>query len=204
VFALSIDAQALVSLLSTHPYLLLFPLVVVEGPLATVCAGFLVSLGLMSWPLAYLLAVTADLTGDTFYYVMGRSGRRPRVHRHLARLGLTGRKLARLEGAFRKNLAKTLVGAKIADVAAIPALVAAGLAKVQYGRFLAWDSVATLPKTAVLMILGFFFGAQIGSYLDPGSIAVPAGAAGVLAIYLVVSKSSKRTSEEEEDEDSHR
>ena len=82
--------------------------------------------------------------------------------------------------------------------------MAAGLAKVQYGRFLAWDSVATLPKTAVLMILGFFFGAQIGSYLDPGSIAVPAGAAGVLAIYLVVSKSSKRTSEEEEDEDSHR
>lgn len=200
----SIDAQALVSLLSTHPYLLLFPLILVEGPLATVCAGFLISVGVMSWPLAYLLAVTADLTGDSLYYVMGRSGRHPRVHRHLARLGLTGRRLARLEGALRNDLPRTLMGAKIADIAAIPALVAAGLAKVHYGRFLAWDSVATLLKTAVLMTLGFFFGAQIGPYLDTGSTAILAGATAILAIYLVVARSSTRTSEEEEDEDTHR
>jgi membrane protein DedA with SNARE-associated domain len=200
----SIDAQALLSLLSAHPYLLLFPLVLVEGPLATICAGFLISVGVMSWPLAYLLAVTADLTGDSLYYVLGRSGRRPRVHRHLARLGLTGRRRAKLERALRKDLPRTLVGAKIADVAAIPALVATGLAKVGYGRFLVWDSVATLPKTAALMILGFFFGAQIGPYLDPGSTAILAGAAAILAIYLAVSKLSTRTSEEEEDEDTHR
>jgi membrane protein DedA with SNARE-associated domain len=200
----SIDAQALVSLLSTHPYLLLFPLILVEGPLATVCAGFLISVGVMSWPLAYLLAVTADLTGDSLYYVMGRSGRHPRVHRHLARLGLTGRRLARLEGALRNDLPRTLMGAKIADIAAIPALVAAGLAKVHYGRFLAWASVATLPKTAFLMILGFVFGAQVGPYLDPGSTAILALAAGALAIDLVVSRSSKRTSEEEEDENTDR
>jgi membrane-associated protein len=201
---MSIDAEALVSLLSTHPYLLLFPLVLVEGPLATVCTGFLISAGLMSWPFAYLLAVTADLTGDTLYYFLGRSGRHPRVHGYLARFGLTGRRLTRLEVALRKNLAKTLVGAKIADIAAIPALVAAGLAKVGYGRFLAWDSVATLPKTAVLMAVGFFFGAQISPYLDPGSAVILAVAAGILAIYLVVSKLSTRTSEEEEDEDTDR
>jgi membrane protein DedA with SNARE-associated domain len=187
--AVSIDAEALASLMSAHPYLLLFPLVLVEGPLATVCAGFLISVGVMSWPHAYLLAATADLTGDSLYYVMGRSARRPRVHRHLARLGLTGRKLARLEGALREDLPRTLVGAKIADLAAIPALVAAGLAKVHYGRFLAWDSVATLPKTAILMILGFLYGAQIGPHLDPGSTAILAVAAGILAIYLMVSKS---------------
>jgi membrane protein DedA with SNARE-associated domain len=201
----SFNADILTSLLSAHPYLLLFPLVVVEGPLATVCAGFLVSLGLMSWPFAYPLAVTADLTGDTFYYLLGRSGRRPRVRHHLARSGLTARRLARLEGAFRKkNLAKTLVGAKIADVAAIPALVAAGLAKVGYGRFLAWDSVATLPKTAVLMALGFIFGAQIDPYLDSGSAALLIMGAGILAVYLAVSKLSSRTSEEEDYEDTDR
>ena len=201
---MSIDAEALVSLLSTHPYLLLFPVVLVEGPLATVSAGFLISVGLMSWPFAYLLAVTADLTGDTLYYFLGRSGRRPRVRRHLARFGLTERILTRVERALGKDLPRTLVGAKIADVAAIPALVAAGLAKVHYGRFLAWDSVATLPKTAVLMALGFFFGTQIGPYLDPGSAAILAVAAGILAVYLALSKLSTPTSEEEEDEDTHR
>jgi membrane-associated protein len=201
---MSFDADTLTSLLSAHPYLLLFPLVVVEGPLATVCAGFLVSLGLMSWPFAYPLAVTADLTGDTLYYLLGRSGRRPQVRRHLARSGLTGRRLGRLEGAFRKNLAKTLVGAKIADVAAIPALMAAGLAEVGYGRLLAWDSVATLPKTAILMALGYFFGTQIDPYLDSGYAALLVVGAGVLAVYLTVSRLSTRTSEEDNDEGTDR
>jgi membrane protein DedA with SNARE-associated domain len=98
----SIDAQALVSLLEAHPYLLLFPLVALESPLATICAGLLVSAGLMSWPFAYALAVSADLTADTLYYLVGRSARHPRVGHRLHRLGLTQERLAAMEASFRR------------------------------------------------------------------------------------------------------
>jgi hypothetical protein len=57
--------EGILSLLEAHPYLWLFPLAVAEGPLVAMVAGSMVSLGLVSWPLAYPLVVAADLVGDT-------------------------------------------------------------------------------------------------------------------------------------------
>jgi membrane-associated protein len=162
-----VSVETLFSLLEAHPYLLLFPLVAVEGPLATLCAGLLVAAGLVSWPLAYPLVVAADLLGDAFYYLVGRSARRSRLRGHLPRFGLTDERLAELGRAFRKNEGKVLVGAKVADLAAIPTFVAAGLVRVGFGRFLAWTLAATLPKAALLMVLGFLFGLPAARYLDP-------------------------------------
>lgn len=76
---MSFPVETVLSLLEAHPYLLLFPLVVLEGPLSTVAAGLLVATGVISWSAAFAIAVTADLTGDTFYYLLGHSARRPEV-----------------------------------------------------------------------------------------------------------------------------
>ena len=89
--------EVLLSLLEAHPYLWLFPLAVVEGPLVAMVAGSMVSLGLVSWPLAYALVVAADLLGDTTFYLLGRFGHRPWVRRALGRLGVRRSSLDRLE-----------------------------------------------------------------------------------------------------------
>ncbi len=185
------SVEALVYLLEAHPYLLLFPLVALEGPLATICAGFLVSAGFMSWPLAYALAVTADLTADTLYYLLGRSARHPRVGCLLHRVGLTQERLAAMEVAFRSKEARTVVGAKVTEIAAVPMLITAGLMKMGYGRFLAWNASVALLKTGVLLAVGFFAGGQVLSLaqrLDPGS-AVPLALLALVAVgYLMVSR----------------
>jgi len=49
-------------------------------------------------------------------------------------------------------------------------LAAAGLARVSYGRFLLWNLVATVPKSATLMAAGYLFGWQAVRYLDRGSV----------------------------------
>jgi hypothetical protein len=41
--------------------------------------GLLVAAGLIGWPAAYAVAVTADLTGDTLYYLLSQSARHPRA-----------------------------------------------------------------------------------------------------------------------------
>ncbi len=196
--------EAVLSLLEAHPYLLLFPLVMLEGPLATLCAGFLVATGFASWPVVYAIVVGADLTSDTLYYLLGRSGRRPRPRRLVRRLGLTEGRLARLEKKIRTNAAKALIGAKIVDAAAIPVLVATGLAKVGYGRFLTWNVATTLPRAAVLMAVGFFFGGQAIQYLDRDSAFVVLVAL-ALAVWLATRVLSKRISKEDDrDEDPYR
>jgi membrane protein DedA with SNARE-associated domain len=106
----------------------------------------------MSWPFAYALAVAADLTADTLYYLLGRSARHQRAGRLLHRLGLTRERLAAMEASFRRNEARALVGAKVTDVAAVPIFIAAGLSKVGYWRFLAWNTLLALPKSGLLLV----------------------------------------------------
>ena len=59
-------------LLYTYSYLVLFPLVVIEGPVVTIITGFLVSLGFMDFIPAYFTIMAGDLTGDVLYYSAGR------------------------------------------------------------------------------------------------------------------------------------
>ena len=188
---MSLPIETIMSLLEAHPYLLLFPLVVLEGPVSTVAAGLLIATGVISWPIAFAVAVAADLTGDTFYYTLGRSARHPYMTRRLARLGLTQERLAVMEASFKRNDGMALVGAKVVDVASVPVLMAAGLTRVDYGRFLAWMAAATVPKAALLMALGFFAGGQalaLVERLAPGPVASLALLALVPVAYLLVIK----------------
>ena len=67
-----IQTSEIFKLLFTYSYLILFPLVVVEGPIVTIIAGFLVSLGFMDFIPTYLTIVSGDLVGDFVYYSAGR------------------------------------------------------------------------------------------------------------------------------------
>ena len=188
---MSLPIETVLSLLEAHPYVLLFPLVLLEGPISTAAAGLLVAMGLMDWPVAYAVAVAADLTGDTFYYLLGRSARHPRAGHLLARLGLTPEKLAAMEASFGRNEGRALVGAKVLDFAAVPVYVAAGLTKVGYGRFLAWTAAATMPKAGLLVLGGYFAGGQALALIErlaPGPLASLALLALVPAAYLLLTK----------------
>jgi membrane protein DedA with SNARE-associated domain len=187
----SLPIETVLTLLRAHPYLLLFPLVLFEGPISTIAAGLLAAAGLVVWPVAYAVVVIADLAGDTLYYLLGRSARRPRARRLLDRIGLTHEKLAAMEASFGRNGGKALVAAKVADFAAVPTFVAAGLTKVGYGRFLAWTAAATVPKAGLLMILGYLAGGQalaVAGRLAPGPILSLALLAIVPIAYLLVAK----------------
>ena len=195
--------QVLLSLLEAHPYLWLFPLAVIEGPLVAMVAGSMVSLGLVSWPLAYPLVVGADLLGDTAFYLLGRFGHRPQVRRALGRLGVKRSSLDALEAVFLKRGARVLVGGKLTHFAGAPVLAAAGLARVGYGRFLLWNLVATIPKSAALMAVGYLFGWQAVRYLDRGSALLLLVSLAVIAC-LVAWKLSTRDRREDSRKDDDR
>jgi membrane-associated protein len=188
---MSVPVETVLSLLAAHPYLLLFPLVLLEGPIATVAAGLLVATGMMEWPAAYATAVTADLAGDSLYYALGRGARRLGIEGLLARLGLTRERLAAMEASFSGNAGRAILGAKVVDAAAVPVFVVAGLTKVGYARFFGWTLAATVPKAALLMGLSYFAGAQalaLLQRLDGGPIALLASFVVAPVAVLIVSK----------------
>lgn len=184
--------QALWSAVQVHPYLALFPLILLEGPLATLVAGSLVAVGAMTFPLAGVLAVAAELTADVAYFTVGRLGRQARVRRHLHRLGLTDARRAPLEASLQRNLPGVLLGAKVADAAAIPVLLAAGMSGVGYGRFIAWNLALTIPKSLLLLTVGSIFGAQLTRFLSPTTGALVALAALVAYLLVTAHRRSRR------------
>jgi membrane protein DedA with SNARE-associated domain len=164
-----------------YKYLVLFPVMVIEGPIVTVIAGFFVSLGRLDGLSTFMVLVAGDVTGDSLYYAIGRWC-------NVARWGrfqrLTQRQTKKLETYFHHHKVKTLLAGKWSHAIGAPILAAAGLARVPYGQFLAVNLLATLPKTLLLLLIGFYFGrgyTSIATYLDYTAIGMI-----VLAFLLVV------------------
>lgn len=179
------DISNLTSLISSHGLLLLLPLGIIEGPIVTVAAGWLARLGLMAPYAAFAVLVIADLIGDSLLYSIGSHG----VSRLPARIrrwiGLTDDRLGRVEAHFQTAGPSTLVFGKLTHSAGAAILVAAGSARMPFGRFLWWNLLATLPKSAVLFGVGWVFG-QALSGIDATLSAASAVALIVLALGFLV------------------
>jgi len=150
-------------------YLFLFPAVVVEGPIITVLAGFLTSLGSFNLFLVFATVVAGDLAGDWIHYAVGRWGRERFIERWGKYIGITNERVSRLEKHFEKHRIKTLLAGKISHGIGGAVLVAAGLANVPLREFLLINFLVTLPKSLALLLVGYYFGqayAIINSYLE--------------------------------------
>lgn len=98
--------------LVVYRYFILFPVMVLEGPIITIIAGFLSSLELLNPFLVYAVVVIADLFGDFVYYAIGRWGRKNFINKWGKYIGLSAAKIIRLESHFEKHTRKTLIFGK--------------------------------------------------------------------------------------------
>lgn len=155
-------------LIRDYGLLILAPLAVLEGPVVSVVSGYLARLGLVGLPLVFGVLVLADLAGDLLLYGLGRQGRAGVALPWLARFGVTRRRLARTLRAFRKNDARILVLGKLTHSAGFAVLLAAGMARMPVLRFLMLNLLATLPKVAICLALGWWLGAvsdRVGNWM---------------------------------------
>jgi len=155
--------------LTQYRYLLLFPFTIIEGPIVTIIAGLLVSLDKLNFLLTFLIVILGDLTGDCLYYLLGRWGKDTFIKRWGKYIGLTERRLSVVEKHFEQHSGKTLIAGKLSHGIGAAFLVAAGVAKMPFWKFLWFNTIATLPKSLILMLVGFYFGyslTKINTALD--------------------------------------
>lgn len=159
---------------------LMFPLAMVEGPIVTVIAGALARAGYVAVAGVFLVAVLADLVGDAAVYGMGRMAHRL-PQRLRTRLGLNPARLDRLTQHFRQKGAATLVIGKLTHSAGFAVLAAAGAARMPFGRFLVVNGLATLPKAAAFVAIGYGLGATYTS-VDQAIFTVSMVALGAIVL----------------------
>lgn len=173
------------SWLFKYRYLALFPTAVFEGPIITIAAGFLASLKVFDPFIALAVVIAGDLAGDSLHYAAGRWGGRKFIEKWGRFVGLSMEKIEPLEKLFaQKGNSLLFVGKALHGIGGA-FLVAAGLIHMPFKKFFFSNFWATLLKSAVLLLIGFYFGqalSHIKSFLD----ALAVGLAAAFIIFILI------------------
>ena len=146
---------------------LFFLLSIIEGPIVTIIGAFLVSIGYLHILPLYILAVLGDLVGDLIHYAIGHFSKK-RFTRTGTLFGISKEKILKVESHFGDHGGKTIFFGKISHSLGFVILVAAGLVGMPLGEFLFYNLLGTLPKSLVLIGIGYYFGSayqSIDSYI---------------------------------------
>lgn len=188
---MNIPLDTIIQWLIHYRYFLLFPAAVIEGPIVTILAGFLASLDYFNLIVAYIIVVLADNVGDSLYYIIGRWGGRRFIDGWGRYLGISPERVVKIENHFENHPGKTLIIGKLTQVASFPTLVASGIANMPFKKFLWYTAIATMIKSFLLLVIGYFFGtayATIDKYLNYGTEGATIAVVALILIYLIISK----------------
>jgi membrane protein DedA with SNARE-associated domain len=184
----------IIGLLYDYSYAILLPLATAEGPIITVIAGFLISIGFMAFIPTYITVVGGDLLGDVFFYLAGRYLIESKIHRLFGWIGVNEQKIEASENAMRSHRGKILFFGKLYHAVGVPILIAAGALKIPIKDFLWFNFLASLPKSLAFLMVGYFFGStltSINKYLGWTAAGLALAATLGIAVYIILRRSKK-------------
>ncbi|MDD5318739.1 MAG: VTT domain-containing protein [Candidatus Pacebacteria bacterium] len=147
------------NLLLEYKYFILFPILVIEGPIATVLSGILASpdFGVFNLYFLYPFVIFSDLVGDTLYYCIGRYAGERAIKKFTAWRGVKTDYEQNLKNYFKKYGGVSLIISKVSHGLGWPMMVAAGSAEYSYRKFLGYIIPTSILKSAVLIGIGYFY-----------------------------------------------
>ncbi len=141
-------------------YFILFPIAAFEGPIATLIAGFLVSLGILElWP-AFIVILLADFIPDIIFYCIGRNRS---YMNHVdadsnSRTKVISGSLGTIKKLWETHPRKTMLFAKLSYGVSMPFLISAGMAKIPLRKFISYTLPVTLLQCPIIFFIGYYLG----------------------------------------------
>lgn len=168
-----LPTQHILELLRNHGLLLLLALAILEGPIVSVIAGWLVRLGYLQFASVVVVCIVADLIGDGLLYCIGRAAKGVLPDRMWRRFrASTGGEHGLLEH-FQKEGGRILIIGKLTHSLGFAALMGAGAARMPLLSFFWYNLVATVPKSLFFVVLGYALGeayTSIDTWIWRGSL----------------------------------
>lgn len=136
-------------------YVLLALLVATEGPISTLLGAAAAAAGILDLRFVYLSAFIGNVLGDCLWYSIGYVNNLQSIYRRGRWLGLQSHHLDRLELEMHTHATKLIALSKLAIGLIIPTLIAAGLARVPFKRWLPLVLVVETIWTIFMVNLGY-------------------------------------------------
>ena len=171
--------------LGTWSYVLLAILVAVEGPIATLVGAAAAATGVLHLPWVMVAASAGNLSADSLWYGLGRTGRMESVLRYGRWVGLKAGPLQRLEDRVRQNATRILLVAKLTAGLVIPALIAAGLVRSPWRKWFPPVFAGEMLWTGALVAGGYYATAYL-TQIERGVTVVAIGASLLVVVFLLL------------------
>lgn len=150
--------ENLITYLQVWGYPIMLLLMIAEGPIVTIIAAFLASLGFFEWHFVYILSVLGDIIGDIIFYFIGFFGGPKVLERFKKTLRIKKSSLKYLENSFKTKGAAIIFYVKISTGLSLITFVLAGTMKMKFSKFLQFSFLGGLVWSGFLVALGYFFG----------------------------------------------
>lgn len=146
------------SFIVSFKYIAIFFGSFLEGPTVGLIVGFLSRIGYINLYWGYFAHVFGDFSADMIYYAIGFFGGAKVVPKMARIFKFSIEEVEKLEESFDKHSKKLIVAGKITHVIGFPILIAAGVVRYKWYKFIIFDFFATLIKAVVLVFIGYRFG----------------------------------------------
>ncbi|MDQ6718392.1 MAG: DedA family protein [Gemmatimonadota bacterium] len=183
-------------LIGTYGYGVLFVLVAVEslgiplpGETALVTAAAFAANGHLEIGWVFGIGAVAAILGDNSGYWLGRTGGLQLIERYGHHVGLSDSKLATVRRFYERHGSKTVLIGRFIAILRSWAAVLAGVMRMPYPRFVAFNAAGCILWTSVFTALGYLFGRNlplVEKYIREVGIAV--GVIVVIAVAILIAR----------------
>ncbi|KKP67091.1 MAG: DedA family protein [Candidatus Moranbacteria bacterium GW2011_GWE1_35_17] len=188
--------QQIFYFMSHYGYWIILPLMIIEGPVATIMAAMLASLGAFNVWVVLLLSMLGDIIGDVIFYAAGYYWGMDFVRRIGKYIGITENLILKMEKYFQRHGGKTIFTAKSTTGLCWATFTAAGIVKMNFIKFLKYSIMGGVVWSGFLVSMGYFYGymwREIKQYIEwVGWLAVGLAFLTFVGISLFKKYKSKR------------
>jgi membrane protein DedA with SNARE-associated domain len=150
--------QLIFAFLKHYGYWAMLPLMIIEGPVATIIAAMLASLGAFAWPMVLLFSILGDMIGDVLLYAAGWKWGMGFVHGAGKYLGITETVVLKMEKYFEKHGGKTIFAVKSTTGLCWATFATAGIVKMDFKKFVKYSFMGGVVWSGFLVAMGYFYG----------------------------------------------
>ena len=155
---MEITGQQVFEFLSHHGYAIMLPLMIIEGPVVTIIAAMLSSLGAFNVFVVLILSIIGDMGGDLILYGLGYKYGMRFVRRVGKYVGITEKLVLKMEKYFTNHGGKTIFAVKSTTGLCWAAFTAAGIVKMDFKKFVKYSFWGGVVWSGFLVAMGYFYG----------------------------------------------
>jgi len=151
------DINQILFLIQTYGYLIIFPLMVLEGPIVAYVASFFASLGFFDIRILIILSVFGNFIPDLFLFSIGRFGHK----KFLVKRYIKNKGIGVLKNYIERHPIKSIAIIKLFPPLPAPGLIFTGTTKMPFKKYALIVLFVGIPYSLFFTLMGYYSGIGI-------------------------------------------